>query len=571
MLDNIYTFCAKLNNHNYGTLLHDIMTQYYKIHDTILQDSKLSLFFATFAINLNIIMAQGSINSIIEAVLTPHNFFKTLTDFSVVTHVNGDVMFYPSNFAITVKVLIDDKYYALKCYTSQNDLRHEHFSELEKFFKLNNRHYFVDFQFLANEITLYDSDEVLYYDALLTQWIDGKTLHNEISEAVHHGQVKNISLLKSKFIELVKDFAVIGFAHGDLKPQNIIFEDKTQSLKVIDYDASWIKSISHLNNREVGTYWYQHPQRDSKHWNNNADNYSIVLITISLIATEKYLYLFERHNNKENIIFSPDEIINERSIPYKELQALWKKESTLITFLLSLKSITPYANNIMTFINEVKNYESKSQIIDSSQIIDNEGEYRRYYDEFGLYGYVDSDSNIALYAQWNNATTFEHGHAVVRSNGISYFVYDNCQVSTVGFDKIITYNSTHAIVMCANKYGIVNLLDYNFILKPKYDNVTLFVNGIAAVSISGKYFLMNEMSKRISKNTYDYCNIYDNGYCIAMHNGEYWVMDISENIVSNKTTQKLLYIKDGYLHRCVDNKIVKINLEQLEQNIFLSL
>lgn len=517
-------------------------------------------------------MALNSINLIIEAVSTPLNFFKTISSFSVIKHENGDVMFYPSNFAITVKVLIDSKYYALKCYAEQNNFRIEHFDELKKFFQLHNRPYFVDFQFLDNEIIQYDNDgKIIYFDVLLTPWIDGKTLHNEIFEAAHLGKIDDISIIRSKFLELVKDFSTIGFAHGDLKPQNIIFEQETHSLKVIDYDASWIESISHLENREVGTFWYQHPERQNNHWSYNVDNYSIVLIVVSLIAIEKNPHIFEKYNNKENIIFSPSEIIDGSSFPFSELLVLWKRESTLIAFLLSLKCRLPYSNNIIDFIDEVIRYDAKSSTIDKAQIIDSDGEYRRYYNEFGLYGYVDRNSNVSLYSQWNDATAFKNSRAIVRSGGLSYFVYGNCQISDIGFDKIENYDSTYAVVKYGDKYGIIDLLNFNFIVKPEYSSSTLFFDEIAIVSSENKYFLIDKNSQRVSQSSYDYCSGYDNNYFIVMTQGEYWLMDRYEKIVSDKTENKLLYMKNGFLYYFANNEIVKVSLGHLKQNNFLPL
>lgn len=445
-------------------------------------------------------MEHNSINSILEAVCSPCNFFSNLKEFQVQRNANGDILFSPSNAAVTLKVLINGQFYSLKCYMKHKPNRAEHFIKLKEFFQKNQKNYFVDFEFYSNELSLYDVDASMYStDVLLTHWVEGETLHRSISEAAHLGRKDIIRNFREKFLSLVIDFNSFGYVHGDLKPQNIIFESKTNELKVIDYDASWIESISNLQNTEIGTYWFQHSSRDDSHWGKMTDNYSIVLITVSLLAIEQYLHLFEKYNNLENIIFVPFDILNAKCPAYNDLRKLWSNDNTLMSFLDSLKSIFPYSNSLMNFVNDIKFYSSQSVFISPDKVLDSAGRFRRYYDDYYLFGYVDENFKVVTNANWHDIQLFYDGYSIVRGNGKSYFLNEYMKLSPIGFDSIVHYNSNCAIVIIGGKYGIIEMKSYGFIAKPIYDFAELLQNGKTVVTHNDKCFVIDEITHDIKE------------------------------------------------------------------------
>ena len=508
-------------------------------------------------------MNHNNINSIIEAVKDPANFFDTIIEFIVERNTEGEILFFPSNIAVTFKVEIDQKKYALKCYIEHKDSRQEHFIKLKEFFNTHSKEYFVDYTFLANELTLYNGNEAYKTDVLLLPWIDGKTLQNEIFSATHFGDISRISYLRNIFIDLVKDFNSIGFAHGDLKPQNIIFDSKTNSLKVIDYDASWIESISNLTNTEIGTYWYQHPDRHRQSYGSRTDNYSIVLIVVSLIAIEQNLQLFERYNNAENIILSPEEIISGKSAPFRELIKIYSREHIMLGALQSLTKPCPYSASIWSFLKIMSEYNTVRKITSTDVVIDSDGEFRRFYNEDKLYGFIDKNNYIKLEPQWENAEFFENGFAVVRGGSKSYFIDKNCSISSIGFDYISSYDHNQASVCSNGLYGILGLQDFKYIIKPRFLSSSLLYDGIAVVSDNTGFYYVNKDSKKISSNIYDYCTGFDNGHAVVKISSKYSLIDKSEQIICNIEADEVMYIRHGVICILRNNVVIKEKTEDL--------
>lgn len=506
-------------------------------------------------------MNNSSINSILEAVKMPESFFKTFNQFELEDSDGDDLMFFPSNFSVTFKVISNGVKYALKCYNSSNVTRKLHFDGLRSFFDENKRDYFVDFTFYESEVALYGEDSnVQHFDVLVTPWIEGQTLHDVICDAAHLGDKDKIASLRNLFIDLVTDFVALGFAHGDLKPQNIIFDKYSKDLKVIDYDASWIESNDSLKNTEIGTYWYQHPYRKDYMWGKNIDNYSIVLIIVSLLALETNLHLFEKYNNGENIIFSPADIVEGKCFAYSEMRERWRGNNRLSAFLDSLSSVMPYSYSIADFIKEINSKICYDEVIRDENIIDMDCNYRRYYDNYGLWGYVDRNSKVKMFAQWDTISEFVDGYSVVRGDMLSYFVTEECVLINVAFQYIEQYDKDFAVVVSEGKYGIIDMIDYNYVLQPTYQFISLFCCGMIIVKKSDVYYIVDELFNRISSNNYNYCKVNNHGYAVVGDGVEYWVVDHTDTVISERSADKLIYVKKEYFRKMNDNQLIKVTL-----------
>ncbi len=414
-------------------------------------------------------MQNGSINSILEAVQNPTQFITGINNFCL-EYSDGQVVFYPSNIAITFPVSIDNKKYALKCYFAHKPYREEHFRLLKKYIKEKAKSYFLDFEFFPLSLTLFDNEQCYTSDILLCPWVEGTTHHHEIYKAAHLGNRDRIKQLRLDFLNLVGDFNNIGFVHGDLKPQNIIIEEKTKTYKIIDYDAAWIYETRNVENHEIGTIWYQHPDRTELDYNLNTDNYSIVMIAISLIAIEENFSLFEKYNNGDNLIFSPNMICNNSDEAYKYFSDEWQHNIFFKDMLHSLKRKTPYANSIDSCLNNLQNLYSNNSLQDSDILIDREGDRRRFYRD-GLYGYADSNGKIFVDAQYSNAKEFVENWAVVQSFGKHIIIDQNGKIITNKYQDIISIKNNKAIVKNKSKYGVYDLKNQKVLIAAEWDSI----------------------------------------------------------------------------------------------------
>jgi DNA-binding helix-hairpin-helix protein with protein kinase domain len=73
------------------------------------------------------------------------------------------------------------------------------------------------------------------------------------------------------------------WAHGDLKPENIVVASDG-GMTPVDCDAMWIPAFAGRRACELGTPPYRHPERDESWFDKRIDDYSIKFISAALHA-----------------------------------------------------------------------------------------------------------------------------------------------------------------------------------------------------------------------------------------------------------------------------------------------
>ena len=113
--------------------------------------------------------------------------------------------------------------------------------------------------------------------------------------------------LAAEWRELIARLSRACIAHGDLQQDNIMLADE-QHLRLVDLDAVWLPTLSHLPPRERGHRHFQHPERlHTGYWGRYIDTFPALVIYVSLLALAADTALFEEFNNYENLIFSDED------------------------------------------------------------------------------------------------------------------------------------------------------------------------------------------------------------------------------------------------------------------------
>ena len=189
--------------------------------------------------------------------------WRTLSD--VQPHrVDGRLRYVTGNAAVTFFVIHEGREKILKRYTRDNP-------HLEAIYGKS---------FLPEELTAFDmTGRSQSVNCLLTDRIDGVTLDTALCNAAPDG----IAALADSFDRMAVRLLASEYAHGDLKPENIIVTPDGD-MRAIDWDAAFVPELAGSLAIETGTAAYQHPLRTNRMFDKHIDDYSIALISTMLHA-----------------------------------------------------------------------------------------------------------------------------------------------------------------------------------------------------------------------------------------------------------------------------------------------
>lgn len=146
------------------------------------------------------------------------------------------------------------------------------------------------------------------FPILFMKWIEGPTLDLYIGEMINRPDV--LLHLCEEWKRLVTALHAAGIAHGDLQHGNIIVEHG--HLRLVDHDGIFVTSMAGWTASEVGHQHYQHPRRDAQHFDINLDNFSSLVIYLSLLSLAERPSLWQEHHD-ENLLFTKTDFIDPAS------------------------------------------------------------------------------------------------------------------------------------------------------------------------------------------------------------------------------------------------------------------
>ena len=119
------------------------------------------------------------ISEYIEAIKSAEDNFEQLKDLRPVLGDDGLPVMTSGNFAVVFKMksVQSGKFYALKCFTKEQEGRAEAYREISKELKGLSSPYLVSIQYLEKELFV-DTDQTTEaeFPVLLMDWIEGNTL-----------------------------------------------------------------------------------------------------------------------------------------------------------------------------------------------------------------------------------------------------------------------------------------------------------------------------------------------------------------------------------------------------------
>ena len=212
---------------------------------------------------------------------------------------------YRSSGAFAVVFKMQDKrtgkYYALKCFTEEQEGRADAYRQIADELDMVDSPYITSVKYMEKELFVDSQCEEDEFPVLLMDWVEGETMEAYIAANYHNQSA--MSLLCYRFGKMAAWLRSQSFAHGDVKPDNIIIRPDG-SLTLVDYDGMFVSSMKGCKSPTIGTKDFSHPLRTMDDFDETIDDFSLASIALSLKAISMKSTLLDIYGASDRLLFS---------------------------------------------------------------------------------------------------------------------------------------------------------------------------------------------------------------------------------------------------------------------------
>ena len=218
---------------------------------------------------------------------------------------------YRSSGAFAVVFKMQDKssgkYYALKCFTEEQEGRADAYRQIADELDLLDSPYITSVKYMEKELFVDSQCEEDEFPVLLMDWVEGETMETYISS--NYCNQYAMSMLCYRFGKMAAWLRTQSFAHGDVKPDNIIVRPDG-SLTLVDYDGMFVPSMKGCKSPTVGTKDFCHPLRTVDDFDETIDDFSLASIALSLKAISMKSTLLDIYGASDRLLYSENDYRN---------------------------------------------------------------------------------------------------------------------------------------------------------------------------------------------------------------------------------------------------------------------
>ena len=218
---------------------------------------------------------------------------------------------YRSSGAFAVVFKMQDKrtgkYYALKCFTEEQQGRAEAYRQIADELDLLDSPYITSVKYMEKELFVDSQCEEDEFPVLLMDWVDGETMEAYI--AANYRNQSAMLMLSYRFGKMAAWLRTQSFSHGDIKPDNIIVRPDG-SLTLVDYDGMFVPSMKGSQSPTIGTRDFSHPLRTVDDFDETIDDFSLASIAVSLKAISMNSTLLDTYGASDRLLFSENDYRN---------------------------------------------------------------------------------------------------------------------------------------------------------------------------------------------------------------------------------------------------------------------
>ena len=371
---------------------------------------------------------------------------------------------YRSSGAFAVVFKMQDKstgkYYALKCFKEEQEGRAEAYRQIADELDVVDSPYITSVKYMEKELFVDSQCEEDEFPVLLMDWVEGETMEAYIASNYHNQSA--MSMLCYRFGKMAAWLRTQSFAHGDVKPDNIIIRPDG-SLSLVDYDGMFVPSMKGCKSPTVGTKDFCHPLRTVDDFDETIDDFSLASIALSLKAISMKSTLLDIYGASDRLLFSENDYRNpSNSKVISALQELMcdKDFCTLYSlFMLALARKELSACSFRLFIGEKPNITSVMNEDFSTEKTKEELK-EAFVDEWGVKYSKDGRKLLKVSGKISGAYSVKEGTRIICDwafwgcNSLSEIVIPS-SVTSIGYSAFyacssLKYISIPKSVICLN-------------------------------------------------------------------------------------------------------------------------
>ena len=250
------------------------------------------------------------ISEYLEAIKHSEDNFNVLSTLRPVYDEAGEIVMSSGNFAVVFKMEDESsgKLYAVKCFLKEQEGRDIAYQQITDELEYASSNYLCSIKYFQKELfvdSTVSSDTE--FPVLLMDWVEGVTLDKYVHQ--HISDKYALQLITYQFCRMAAWLMSQPFAHGDLKPDNILVTEDG-ALVLVDYDGMYVPAMQGQKARELGSPDYRHPMRTEDCFNEHIDDFPLALIGMSLKAIALDTSLLQNNAKSDSLLFSESDFQN---------------------------------------------------------------------------------------------------------------------------------------------------------------------------------------------------------------------------------------------------------------------
>ena len=287
---------------------------------------------------INKLMQYPLISEYLAAIRDAHDNLDKLSHLVPVLDNYGEPYRSSGAFAVVFKMKDEQtgKFYALKCFTEEQEGRAEAYRQIAEELEFVNSPYITFVKYLEKELFVDSNCEDDEFPVLLMDWIEGETMETYIAD--HYMDNYAMAMLCYRFCKMAAWLRSQPFAHGDIKPDNIMVRSDG-TLTLVDYDGMFVPAMKGQKSPTIGTKDFSHPLRTIDDFDETIDDFALASMALSLKAISLNPSLLDEYGASDRLLFSAADYLDlSKSKTMTALQGLLADEETktlLSMFLLA--------------------------------------------------------------------------------------------------------------------------------------------------------------------------------------------------------------------------------------------